>query len=83
MAEVGEVDGGVGVGVAAAAAVLGVARVLELGQREAVVVDAEVDGLGRVAAEVGDERVVGVEHEARRGSATITAQRSAIVSSSP
>ena len=65
VAEVGEVDGAVGVGVAAAAAVLGVARVLELGEREAVVVDAEVHGLRRVAAEVGDERVVGVEHEAR------------------
>ena len=66
VAEVGEVDGAVGVGVAAAAAVLGVAGVLELGQREAVVVDAEVHRLRRVAAEVGDQRVVGVEHEAVR-----------------
>ena len=41
-AEVGEVDGLVDVGVPAAAAVLGVRGVLELGQRERVVLDAEV-----------------------------------------
>ena len=70
-AEVGEVDGLVDVGVPAAAAVLGVRGVLELGQRERVVLDAEVRAAPRVAAaEVGDQRVVGVEHErrcARRG----------------
>ena len=41
-AEVAEVDGLVDVGVPAAAAVLGVRGVLELGQRERVVLDAEV-----------------------------------------
>ena len=56
------------VGVAAAAAVLGVERVLELGQRLRGVLDPEVDdalaaALVRVAAEVGDQRVVGVEDE--------------------
>ena len=58
---------------------------LELGERERVVLDAEVERLG-AAAEVGDERVVGVQHEraalrvrARRPSA----QRSAMISSSP
>ncbi len=57
------------VGGAAAAAVLGVVGVLELGQRLRGVLDAE-EGDARpslqiaVAAEVGDERVVGVEHEA-------------------
>ena len=60
----------VGVGVPAAAAVLGVEGVLELRQRLRGVVDAEVDdALARallgVAAEVGDQRVVGVEDEAR------------------
>ena len=64
-AEVGEVGGLVGVGVAAAAAVLGVGRVLELGERERVVLDAEVERVA-VAAEVGDQRVVGVEHERGR-----------------
>ena len=79
-AEVGEVDGLVDVGVPAAAAVLGVRRVLELRQRERVVLDAEVQGAA-AAAEVGDERVVGVEHErasGRRARATSSAQRSAI-----
>jgi hypothetical protein len=50
---------------AAAPAVLGVRRVLELGERERVVVHAEEHGAA-VAAQIGDERVVGVEHE-RRG----------------
>src|SRR4051812_7307688 len=59
----------VGVGVAAAAAVLGVEGVLQLRQGLARVLDAEVDdavagaSLG-VATEVGDQRVVGVEREA-------------------
>ncbi len=59
----------VGVRVPAAAAVLGVEGVLQLGQGLRGVLEAEVDdalpppALG-VAAEVGDERVVGVEHEA-------------------
>ena len=61
-AEVGEIDGLVDVRVAAAAAVLGVRSVLELGQREAVVLDAEVQRVA-VAPEVGHERVVGVEDE--------------------
>ena len=55
-------------------------------QRQAVVLDAEVDVTSvAVAAEVGDERVVGVEHERVRAAptATTSAQRSAIVSSSP
>ena len=60
----------VGVGVAAAAAVLGVEGVLQLRQRLRGVLDPEVDdALARallgVAAEVGDQRVVGVEDEAR------------------
>jgi hypothetical protein len=42
--------------------------VLELGQRERVILDAEVERAVR-AAEVGDERVVGVEHERRGGAA--------------
>ena len=55
---------------AAAAAVLGVEGVLQLRQRLRVVLDAEVDdplarALVGVAAEVGDQRVVGVEDEAR------------------
>ena len=111
--EVGEVDRAVGVRVPAAAAVLGVAGVLERGEGERVVVDAEVHDAGRdlglrppraarcpaasrglaaargrgIAAarrraprsraprrrrlvhpaEVGDQRVVGVEHERRPG----------------
>ena len=52
----------------AAAAVLGVEGVLQRRQRLRVVVDAEVGdalarALGLVAAEVGDQRVVGVERE--------------------
>ena len=55
---------------AAAAAVLGVERVLELGQRLRGVLDPEVGDplappLLAVAAEVGDQRVVGVEDEPR------------------
>ena len=59
----------VGVGAAAATAMLGVGGVLELGQGLARVLDAEIDdavaarAVG-VAAEVGDQRVVGVEDEA-------------------
>jgi hypothetical protein len=60
--EVGEVRGVVGVGVPAAAAMLGVGGVLELGQGEAVVVDAEVERL-LVPAQVRHQRVVGVEDE--------------------
>ena len=63
-AEVAEVDGVVDVGRAAVAAVLGVGRVLELGQRLRVVGHAEVHDPLALAAEVGDERVVGVQHEA-------------------
>ena len=64
-AEVAEVDRVVDVGRAAVAAVLGVGGVLQLGQRLRVVLDAEVDDALAPAAEVGDERVVGVQHEAR------------------
>ena len=67
-AQVREVDRLVGVGVPAAPAVLGVGRVLQLGERERVVVDAEVERLVG-AAEVGDERVVGAQHE--RGAAGV------------
>ena len=70
----------------AAAAVLGVGGVLELGEGERVVVDAEVAAPRWLAAEVGDQRVVGVQHEraARPARATTTsAQRSAMISSSP
>ena len=54
---------------AAATAVLGVVGVLELGQGLAGVVDPEVGHPGpagelAIAPEVGDQRVVGVEHEA-------------------
>ena len=60
----------VDVGMAAAAAVLGVEGVLQLGQGLRGVLDAEVDDplarlAGLVAAEVGDRRIVGVEDEAR------------------
>ena len=43
---------------------------LELGVGHAAVLDAEVQRL-RLAAEVGDERVVGVEHELRAGRAAL------------
>ena len=71
----------VGVGMAAAAAVLGVEGVLQLGQRLGGVLDAEVeDALARlavlVAAEVGDRRVVGVEGEA--GAARPVRRRSSL-----
>jgi hypothetical protein len=66
MAEVGEIGGLVHVGVAAAAAVLGIRGVLQLGERERVVLDAVVERLA-AAAEVAHQRVVGVEHEARGG----------------
>ena len=76
---------------AAAAAVLGVVGVLELGQRLAGVLDPEV-GHARtavepaVATQVGDQRVVGVQDElgaAGLASATSSAHSSASVSSSP
>ena len=68
-AQVAEVDRVVDVRSAAAAAVLGVRRVRHALQRDAVVLDADVEHAGAVAAEVGDERVVGVQDErgARRG----------------
>src|SRR5439155_14753 len=47
VAEVAEVGGVVDIGVAAAAAVLGVGGVLQLGEREAVVLDPEVDRCAR------------------------------------
>ncbi len=60
----------VNVWVTAAPAVLGVEGVLELGQGVRGVLDPEIgDSVaplpGLVAAEVGDRRIVGVEHEAR------------------
>ena len=68
-AEVAHVDGVVGQQRAAAAAVLGVRRVGHAAQRDAVVLHAEVRhgarAVGADAPEVGDERVVGVEHELR------------------
>ena len=64
-AQVPHVDRLVRVGVAAAAAVLGVGRVLELGQRDGVVLHAEVGDPLPVATEVGYERVVGAQHEVR------------------
>ena len=67
-AEVGEVDRVVGVGMAAAAAVLGVGRVLQLRVGERVVLHAEV-ARAALPAEVGHERVVRVEHE--RGGARV------------
>ena len=70
VAEVREIRRVVDVGMAAAAAVLGVGGVLELGMGEPVVVHPEEEhpGCGRStavgrAAEVGDQRVVGVEDE--------------------
>jgi hypothetical protein len=63
----------VGVGVPAAPAVLGVEGVLQLRQRLGMVVDPEVEdalaralGLG-VAAEVGDQRIVGVQRQVGPG----------------
>ena len=58
---------------------------LHLGDRHRRVLDAEVGHAGTFAAEVGDQRVVGIERElAIAGELdTIAAQRSAIVSSSP
>ena len=74
MAEVREVGGVVDVGMAAAAAVLGVRGVLQLGMGEPVVVDPEEEHAGcgcarrrRIrlgdAGQVGDQRVVRVEDE--------------------
>ena len=66
-AEMGDVDVGVGVGGAAAAAAL---RVRRMGQARRAgdrgILDAEVQRVGVLAAEVGDQRVVGVQHERRR-----------------
>ena len=62
---------------------------LELGQRLRAVAHAEVHGAVVAAAQVGHQRVVGVQHEAHRrpgaaaSAATSSAQRSASVSSSP
>ena len=69
MAEVADEGALVGVGMAAAAAVLGVEGVLQLGQGLRGIVDAEVDdalaGLAVLAAaEIGNRRVIGVEREA-------------------
>ncbi len=64
-AHVAKVDRLVDVRVAAVAAVLRVGGVLHAGQRLGVVLHAEVGHLRAVAPEVGDQRVVGVEHEAR------------------
>ncbi len=63
VAEVAEVDGVEDVGGAAAAAVLGIGRVRHPGQRQRIVIDAEVQRLRALASEVRDQRVVGVEHE--------------------
>ena len=69
VAEVTDEGALVGVGMAAAAAVLGVEGVLQLGQRLRGVVDPEVDDALAppalaVASEIGDQGVVGVEDEA-------------------
>jgi len=68
VAEVADESARVGVGVAAAATVLGVMGVLELGQCDRRILDSEIGDPGAalqlgVAAEVGDQRVVGVENE--------------------
>jgi hypothetical protein len=68
VAEVADEGALVGVGMAAAAAVLGVEGVLQLRQRLRGVLDPEVeDTLAgrplRIAAEIGDQRVIGVEDE--------------------
>ena len=81
----------VGVWRAAAAAVLGVEGVLELRQCLARIVDPEVGHAGApgqiaVAAEVGDQRIVGVQREpglAGRARSTSSAHSSARCSSSP
>jgi len=66
VAEVAHVDLVVGVGRPAVAAVLGVGGVREPGESLRVVVESVVeDGVPALAAEVGDQRVVGVEHEPR------------------
>ena len=90
MAEVPDEGALVCVWIAAAAAVLGVVGVLELGQGLARVLDAEVGdaraaALLAVAPEVGDQGVVGVEDEPRspRRRSTSAAHSSARVSSSP
>ncbi len=65
VAEVAEVDRVEHVRRAAAAAVLGVGRVGHPGQRQRVVLDPEVQRARVLAAEVRDQRVVGVQHEPR------------------
>jgi hypothetical protein len=64
-AEVAEVNGLVQIGGATVAAVLGVGGVLHLGQGLRVVFQAEVGHVAAPAAEIGHERVVGVEDEGR------------------
>ena len=69
VAQMADEGAGVGVRMPAAAAVLGVVGVLELGQRLRAVLDPEVgDARAKpelaIAAQVGDQRVVGVEDEA-------------------
>ncbi len=64
--EVAEVDGVVRVRVPTSAAVLRVGRMLHLRQGHRVVLDAEVGDVRALAPEVGDERVVRVQHEPRR-----------------
>ena len=74
-------------GVAADPALLRVVGVLEFGQGGAVVVDAEVRGaFTRITADVGDQRVVGVQDEVGEARARTPAsftQASARASVSP
>ena len=91
MAEVPDEGALVGVRGAAAAAVLGVVGVLELGEGLARVLDPEVGDARApaqlaVAPEVGDQRVVGAQREDRTGpssDSTSSAHSSARRSSSP
>ena len=62
-AQMAEIDGVVDVRVPAVAAVLRVGGVLEGGEGLGIVVEAEVDDAVAAAAEVGDQRVVGVQDE--------------------
>ena len=64
-AEVPEVDGLVDVGGATVPAVLGIRCVLHLGERHGRVLDAEIARTRYKAAEVGDQRVVGVQNHSR------------------
>ena len=63
VAEVAEVDRVERVRRAAAAAVLGVGGVRHPRQRERVVLDAEVERLRALPAEIGDQRIVGVQDQ--------------------